>query len=241
MGYILIVLILGTLILIHEAGHLMMAKHTKIPIARFSVGFGPRIWGFKKNNTEYWLSLIPIGGYVLPRIENEEDFLKIPLFRRILFCIGGPLANIVTALLSISAINMAGSGISLSSILIMPFLEISGMARQIIAVFPALFEQPDNLSGVVGIVFIGGQRVGMDAARLLAFSIMLNVNLAIFNLLPIPPLDGGKIVLYLLEKVYKPFVRLHTPMAVTGWILLIGLMLYATILDVGHMIAGNPI
>lgn len=238
MSYVLIIFVLGILILIHELGHLIAAKHVKIPIARFSVGFGSKLWGFKKDETEYWLSLIPLGGYVLPKIESEEEFSQFSTFQRILFCLGGPLANIIAALLCLSAINIASSGISLSSVLIAPFLEISGMGHQILAAIPTLFDNPGNLSGIIGIVAVGGEHFGTDIIRLLTFSVLLNVNLAVFNLLPIPPLDGGKIVLYSLEKIYKPIVRLHVPVAITGWILLIGLMLYATALDISHLIAG---
>lgn len=78
MNYLIVVFTIGWLILIHELGHFVAALWMKIPIARFSVGFGPKIWKFKKGITEYWLSLIPIGGYVLPKIDDESDFFQIP-------------------------------------------------------------------------------------------------------------------------------------------------------------------
>ncbi|MBU0568266.1 site-2 protease family protein [bacterium] len=106
MSYVLIIFILGLLILIHEFGHLIAAKYAKIPIACFSMGFGPKLWGCNKDGTEYRLSLIPIGGYVLPKIECEEDFLQFSIFQRVLFCCGGPLANIIAAVLCIAIINL---------------------------------------------------------------------------------------------------------------------------------------
>ena len=82
MNYLIIILLIGLLILVHELGHFLAARWVKIPVARFSIGFGPKLWGYKKGNTEYWLSLIPIGGYVLPEIEDETEFFKIPVYKR---------------------------------------------------------------------------------------------------------------------------------------------------------------
>lgn len=236
MGYVLVILILGLLILIHELGHLAAAKYAKIPIERFSVGFGPRLWGFKKNGTEYWLSIIPLGGYVLPRIDEDAGLSEFPLFKRIIFCLGGPMANILTALICLSIANSASFGINLSFVVTKPLLEVFGMANQIILAIPALFHHPDKLSGIVGIVALGGHQAGTEVSRLLTFSILLNVNLGIFNMLPIPPLDGGKIVFYVLESIYKPLKRLQIPVAIGGWVLMLALMLYATIIDVQRLV-----
>src|SRR5262245_42170893 len=99
MSYLLIFLTLSLLIVLHELGHLLAAKWLGIPIARFSVGFGPKLWGFKWRDTEYWISLIPCGGYVLPALDNVEAFEQMPLRRRVLFSLGGPVANIIGAFL----------------------------------------------------------------------------------------------------------------------------------------------
>jgi regulator of sigma E protease len=241
MGYVLIAIMLGLLILIHELGHLAAAKYAKIPIERFSVGFGPRLWGFKRNGTDYWVSLVPLGGYVLPQIDDDQGLSEFSLFKRILFCLGGPIANILAALVCISIASAANSGISLSSVITKPLLQVFGMTHQIILAIPALFHHPDKLSGIVGIVALGGQHTGTDMTRLLTFSVLLNVNLAVFNMLPIPPLDGGKIVFYLLESVYKPMKRLQIPVTIGGWAIMLVLMLYATIIDVQHLVMTAPV
>ena len=62
---------LGVIIVVHEAGHLLMAKAFGVRVLTFSVGFGKRIWGFRRGDTEYQLSAIPLGGYV--RLEGEHD------------------------------------------------------------------------------------------------------------------------------------------------------------------------
>lgn len=64
-------IVIGIIIFIHELGHFSMAKLFKIPVATFSLGFGPKIFGFKYGETEYKISAIPMGGYV--KIHGMED------------------------------------------------------------------------------------------------------------------------------------------------------------------------
>ncbi len=70
-NFIRFMVILGFLIFIHELGHFMVAKKVGIFIYRFSVGFGRKLLGFKIKQTEYWLSMIPFGGYV--KMAGQED------------------------------------------------------------------------------------------------------------------------------------------------------------------------
>ena len=238
MSYLLIFCTVSLLIILHELGHFLAAKKLRIPIARFSVGLGPKVWGFKIRETEYWLSLIPCGGYVMPDLTDVEAFDKIPLRSRILFALGGPAANMLGAFVCLSLMNIVKLGCSVNSVLYLPLEQIWQMAMQIGAAIPLLLNQPEHLSGIVGIVAAGGAQVGLSFVKLLQFSVLLNVNLAVFNLLPILPLDGGKIVMGLLRKIYQPLRRLEFPMSVCGWLLLAGLMLYATALDLVRVTHG---
>jgi regulator of sigma E protease len=238
MSYLLIFCTVSLLIILHELGHLLTAKRMGIPIARFSLGLGPKVWGFKMGETEYWLSLIPCGGYVMPAMKEAEAFDKIPLRSRILFALGGPAANILGAFLCLSLMNISKLGCSVDSIIYLPLEKIWQMALQIGAAIPLLFSQPGHLSGIVGIVAAGGAHVGLSFVKLLQFSVLLNVNLAVFNLLPILPLDGGKIVMGLLRKIHQPLRRLEVPLTVGGWVLLAGLTLYATALDLARVAHG---
>src|SRR5262245_7174654 len=113
MSYLPIFCTVSLLIILHELGHFLAAKRMGIPIARFSLGLGPKVWGFKMGETEYWLSLIPCGGYVLPALKDEEAFDKIPLKHRILFSLAGPAANILGAFLGLSLMNIARLGWSI--------------------------------------------------------------------------------------------------------------------------------
>ncbi|MEM7130891.1 MAG: site-2 protease family protein [Chloroflexota bacterium] len=231
MSYLLVFLAISLLITLHEAGHFLAAKWVGIPIARFSVGFGRRLWGFRCGQTEYRLSLIPCGGYVLPALEHQ-GFGSLPLRKRIVFALGGPLSNIAGSVICLSIINISQHGLSVDGALVQPLKDTWQITFQMVTEIPQLFSNPGQLSGIVGIVAIGGEHVGTSIVRLLHLCVLLNINLAILNLLPLPPLDGGKIVMGVLEKVCPPLGRLEVPLAVTGWILLMGLMVYATVLDI---------
>ena len=81
-------------------------------------------------------------------------------------------------------------------------------------------------------VAMGGQLVAGDFLKILQLCTMLNINLAILNLLPLPPLDGGKIVFCLLEKIHLSLVKLQIPVTVVGWVLLMVLISYISVIDI---------
>ncbi|HEY4595718.1 MAG TPA: site-2 protease family protein, partial [Thermoanaerobaculia bacterium] len=98
---------LGVIIVVHEAGHLLVAKAFGVRVLTFSVGFGKRLWGFRRGETDYRVSAVPLGGYVRLGGENPEEvdptdpreFLNKPRWQRILVYLAGPAANIVLAIL----------------------------------------------------------------------------------------------------------------------------------------------
>src|SRR5688572_18635026 len=171
MSYLLVFSTISLLITLHELGHLLAARRMGIPIARFSIGFGPKLWGFKIGNTEYWLSLIPCGGYVMPALQDDEAFEAVPLKKRIVFSLGGPAANILGAFICLSLINATRIGFSINSVIYLPLEQIYQMTIQICSLIPLLFSQPENLSSIVGIVAGGGAHVGLSFVKLLQFSV----------------------------------------------------------------------
>jgi regulator of sigma E protease len=100
------VLVLGALVVIHEFGHFIVAKYFGIRVDVFSVGFGKRLFGVKKGDTDYRLSLIPLGGYVKMAGENldeertggPDEFMSKPKWQRLCVAVAGPTMNILLAL-----------------------------------------------------------------------------------------------------------------------------------------------
>ncbi len=99
------VILIGILVFIHEAGHFLFAKLFKVKVHVFSLGFGPRLFGFTKGETEYKVSALPIGGYVkmlgedpseeVPPEDRGRAFTDKPPWQRFFIIIGGPVMNIV--------------------------------------------------------------------------------------------------------------------------------------------------
>jgi len=232
MNYLAVFILINFLILVHELGHFIAAKLSGIHIERFSVGFGPKVCSFTKADTEYRLSLFPIAGYVLPAIKDFDDFYKIPSSRRIVFALGGPAANLILSIVCLAVLNIITTGFSFYAIFFRPFVQVVSIISQFLNVLPSLFTSPGNLSGVVGVVAIGGQFIAAGFSKILQFAVILNINLALLNLIPIPPLDGGKILFCLLERIHRSLIKLRIPVMVTGWVLLLGLICYITVLDV---------
>ena len=98
---------LGILVTVHEAGHFIAAGFFGVEIEKFSIGFGPKLLSFRKNKTEYRISLIPFGGYLKMKGENpdeeindaENSFLTKKWWQRALIAFSGPFANFLLALI----------------------------------------------------------------------------------------------------------------------------------------------
>ncbi|MFZ5967986.1 MAG: site-2 protease family protein [Bacillota bacterium] len=236
MNYLLTVFLIGFVIFFHELGHFIAAKYAKIPIKIFSIGFGPKLWSVTKGITEYRISLIPIGGYVLPDIEDEREFFDLPVMSRLIMSAGGPLASFLLPTICFSVLLTYNYGFSVAYLIIQPIQQVYMIAMNMLTSIPKLFSHTGQLSGVVGIVAQGSSFIKNDLTRTIQFIALLSLNLGVLNLMPIPVLDGGKMILYLLEKIHPKFLRLHYPLVVVGWVFVLGLMIYVTALDITRIL-----
>ena len=233
MSYLLMLLFLGLVVLVHEWGHYVAARHAKIPIAVFSVGFGPKLWSIKRKETEFRISLVPLGGYVLPAVEDEEEFLRISPKRRAFMALGGPIASFLLTFVYLWIRSVAVNGISWVGAVIRPLTEFSVLMGAMIQGIIHLFIKPDQLSGIIGILAQGGGYAGTDLLKGLQVAMALSLNLAVINMIPLPAFDGGKVLLCLLEKINPKTVKWQVPLTIAGWVCLLLLMVYVTVLDVG--------
>src|SRR5262250_2789535 len=107
-------IVLGFMILIHEFGHYAAAKYFGVRVEVFSIGFGKRLIGFRRGDTDYRIAAIPLGGYVKMSGENPMDertgdpaeFLSHPRWHRFLIAIAGPAMNILLAIGLLTGVYM---------------------------------------------------------------------------------------------------------------------------------------
>ncbi len=155
-AYVLYFLLLvGPLVLFHELGHFVVAKLCGVKVTRFSFGFGPRLFGFKKGETDYRVSLLPLGGYVKMAGDNPAEplapedrgrgFLEAAPWRRMLIAVAGPAMNLVLPIFVYFVLALS--------------VPHQGVAPDVGAVMPG---GPAERAGIVPgdrLVEIGGQKV----------------------------------------------------------------------------------
>jgi regulator of sigma E protease len=114
-------LVFGILVFVHEFGHFFMAKLVGIRVEVFSWGYGKRLAGIKKGETDYRISMIPLGGFVKfsgeevleeKREMDERDFMAKTRWQRFLVLVMGSVMNLFLAVVLMSIINMAGVSVS---------------------------------------------------------------------------------------------------------------------------------
>ncbi len=116
MSILFFLIALGLLIFVHEIGHFLLAKRSDVYVEEFSLGFGPRIFGIKRGETDYRISALPLGGYVKMKGEDESSenaddprsFAKKSVGKRALIVAFGPFMNFVFAFAVMPIVFMIG-------------------------------------------------------------------------------------------------------------------------------------
>ncbi len=348
------VIVLGLLIFVHELGHFIVAKRTGVGVKVFSLGFGPALINIRRGQTDYRLSIIPLGGYV--RMVGEEpdeevapqeiprSFTHKPVGVRMAIVAAGPAANVVFALITyylvlvlwglpilapsvgkvvkaspaqaaglrpgdeivaidgkkitrwsdMVSIIQASKGRALVfrvrrghrelSVVVRPrpemVTDIFGETQRIyrvgiiasgkrvikrVGVFEAaqlaftkawvaakligltvvkLVQAKVSVKELGGPIFIAqaaGQMARYGLAPLMDFAALISVNLAVINLLPFPPLDGGHLLLFGIEAIR----RRPLPLKARQWLQQVGLALVLLLMivvfynDIARIITGG--
>jgi len=348
------VFVLGVVVFFHELGHFLAAKAFGVRVHRFSLGFPPKMFGFKKGETEYCVSWIPLGGYVKMEGENlAEDgeksitddpgnLLNKPAWQRAIIFFAGPFANYLTAIIIAIGLfyfignivvdtekviigqivegspadevglrpgdiivsvdnkdiailpdlhevvyNNSGKNLNivwerngaLQSSLITPRLDTSTNAQGELQEHGmiGIWQQADTVSlglggafvkahqatwnvsvmmvtflkkwitgevsrkligGPIAIAKFSGQKAREGFGSLMDFIVLISLNLAILNLLPIPVLDGGHLFLLLIEVIRRKPLSLKQKLVFQqiGLAMLLVMIVFVTYNDIfGHL------
>jgi regulator of sigma E protease len=253
--------VISLLVAIHELGHHLMAKWFGVPVEVFSVGFGPKLLAIRIRGTEYRLSAIPLGGYVkmagvsLRGESTPNGFDSKTRWQRFLILLAGPVMNIAFAL----ALAIVGLwvGIEVPSqgpngpqtviyraepvdAILLGGRAIATSSAEIVTTVGALVIgdlSPNHLIGPVGLAQITGESSALGWRALLAAMAFISLNLGLCNLLPIPILDGGHMLMLAVESLTRRTLsfRVRRAMLRAGAVAMLLLLMTTLYNDLGRL------
>lgn len=246
------VLSFGFLILIHEWGHFTMARKNHVKVSDFSIGFGPTL--FKKNykGVNYRLCLLPLGGYVkMPEspLSNGSSgivFNSASTLSKVLVLQSGSLFNIFAGyfllmiFMGIGAFSGEFYFESLYDFFRIHFLTFLTMIKLILEVLKDLFVGVygiSDLSGPVGITQVLGESIATSFDSYLFVMSFISINIGLFNLLPLPALDGMRTLFVIIEGIRKKplSVKMQEGIHMVGLCGLLTLIILVTIKDIASL------
>lgn len=212
-GFIIVITVLTV---VHEFGHFWVARYFGVKVLRFSIWFGKPLFSwYDKRGTEYALAWLPIGGYVslfgeneaqVSLVDREQAFTNKAAWQKILILLAGPVANLLLAWLIYTLLSTAllQHWYELPYALWYGLLQVVKLTSLTLGALYDLFTGAGNTSNLAGPVLIArfaGMTFMAGAPQFLHFMGILSISLAVINLLPLPVLDGGNIVVCCVEWV----------------------------------------
>jgi len=249
-------LMLCVLVIVHELGHFLVAKRNDVFIEEFAIGMGPKLYARQGKETLFTIRAFPVGGFCRMRGEEpefDEDGELIPRDpslpvdprsyeaksqgQKLAILVAGSAMNIIFALLSLIVVALFTGHTNVFDAVTIAFYNTGRFAGLIFQSFAMLFTGEvgfNDVAGPIGMVSMVGTFLDSGFIMLLAFTAMLSVNLGVINLFPIPALDGGRILVILIELVTRRKFSPKTEMMINfmGFMALIALMILVAINDV---------
>lgn len=332
------IFVFSSVIFIHELGHFIVAKMSGITVNEFSLGMGPRLFGFTKGETDYSLRMLPIGGFVAMEGEDEESdnegsFSKAPVQNRIAVVVAGAVMNLILGFVvlvfltsqqdaitsrtvsmfhenamtqqtglqvddEIIAVNgrrcyiandiiyefartqngtadftvrRGGEIVQLEDVTFETYEDENGIKQLVIdfyvypeektvvtvideavkwtmslarTVFLSLVDlitgnvAINQMSGPVGIVTVISEAASIGFEQVMLILALITINLGVFNLVPFPALDGGRLLFLLIELVRgKPIKQKYEIWVNTaGMGILLAFMAFVTFSDITKLL-----
>ena len=231
-----------------------MAKLCKVKVNEFAIGFGKIIWQKQGKETKYSIRLIPLGGFCSMEGETEESdengsFSKASVWRRMAIVVAGAAVNIIFGILVyfilISTVGIQFVDPTKDTFFNRIYYGAKGTGEFVATIFDSIKTlitggiQADQMVGIVGISEVVVQTNGIiNYLHLLA---VISVSLGVTNLLPIPALDGGKILILLIEVIRRKPMKLETEAKIQliGFSILMALTIFVTYNDILRIGSGS--
>lgn len=267
MSVILFFLILSVLVIVHELGHFLVARAFGIRVDEFGIGYPPKAKTlFRWKGTNFTLNWLPFGGFVkIFGEEYDEEGGVAPSSESLqgkhrgiqaAVLAAGVACNFLFAAFLIGVVVWLGlaaplsavreGGISLLAAVVEGFRASAVITADIVGALGTLARDtlsghPDlsSVAGPVGLVSLVGEVGGMGWGYILTFVALISLNLSIINLLPLPALDGGRLLFVAIEALTRRRIptRIFNISNTVGFGLLLLLMVLITIHDVQGMVS----
>lgn len=219
-------------ILVHEFGHFIFCKIFGVGTPVFSIGFGPALASMKLGTTTFQLALLPLGGYVEI---SPTDLAALPYAPTILIMLAGILFNLLFTYGIFLYLSTKYSPNEACIAMNGGWRCWFGIPTRIQTVLRTFLKEEGQtgLIGPIGIIRMIGHSAKLGFDFYLFILALISINIAFFNLLPIPFFDGGKIVFYTIQKLAGPIsTGAINYMYLLFFVLLLVITIYVSIRDI---------